>query len=263
MTKATWNAKDYAKQSTAQLRWAKELIEKMAISGHESILDVGCGDGKITAILADAVSSGSIIGTDLSQEMIDQAIVAHDNNHQNLSFQTMDAIKITFDNQFDIIFSNSTLHWVKDHELVLRGMYKALRQGGVIFLRFGGKGTLDSFQPMVDAMLIDPKWATSFESYQQLWWLYDDVVYTQWLKEQGFTPKSVLLIPSDMTYDERSGLEGWVRTTWHPYLNCLPEERKEEFITELVDRYMAYNSYTPEDKIRVKMIRLEVIAEKV
>lgn len=263
MSNQNWNADDYASQSSAQFKWAHEMIETMSIAKDSTILDIGCGDGKITAYLSEKTPEGYVVGIDASQVMITKAKTSFANQeHPNLVFQKMDAQQLNFDNEFELVFSNSALHWIKDHTSVLKGIYNALKPGGKTFLKFGGKGTLDSFQPMIDSMLNSPKWAPYFNSFVSAWGFFDDKTYSKWLKDNGLTPISVKLVPSDMTHNNRNGLEGWVRTTWHPYLSLIPENLKNDFITELVDRYLEKYPVDSEGRSHVDMVRLEIEAKK-
>ena len=139
-----WDAREYEKHSQGQLKWARELIEKLSLKGTENVLDLGCGDGKVTADISKIVSEGSIIGIDNSAEMIKLAKDRHSEAiYPNLSFQEMDAVNLIFNDRFDLIFSNAVLHWVKDHKAVIKGMFKSLKKGGRVILQMGGKGNAD------------------------------------------------------------------------------------------------------------------------
>ena len=136
-----WNAADYAANSAVQQTWARELIAKLKLAGDEHILDVGCGDGKVTAELARAVPRGSVTGMDASPQMIEFAKKTFPTRKfPNLRFRVMDARKIKFDRQFDLVFSNAALHWVDDHETILRGAATVLKPGGRLIVSCGGKG---------------------------------------------------------------------------------------------------------------------------
>ena len=138
---AKWNAADYAANSAAQLIWARELIAQLSLRGDEHILDVGCGDGKVTAELSCAVPKGSVTGIDASPEMIRFARKTFPpGKHPNLEFQVMDARDIRLARQFDIVFSSSVLHWVDDHPAFLRGAAACLCPGGRLVVSCGGKG---------------------------------------------------------------------------------------------------------------------------
>ncbi len=124
-----WNAQDYHRHSAAQQEWARELIAKLGLIGTERLLDVGCGDGKITAQIAGMLPSGAAVGVDKSEEMIGFAAQTFTADAwPNLSFAVMDASALTFDAEFDIVFSNAALHWIIDHRAVLRGIARLFHQ---------------------------------------------------------------------------------------------------------------------------------------
>ena len=139
--KYSWNAEDYAKHSSSQFEWAQELVPKLKLATNECLLDIGCGDGKVTAVLAKCLSKGEAVGIDSSEEMISLACRSFSkNDYPNLSFVRMDARKLTFKDQFDVIFSNAALHWVIDHRSMLKRVEKCLRRPGRVLFQMGGKG---------------------------------------------------------------------------------------------------------------------------
>src|SRR5690242_2945608 len=118
-----WDPRDYAAHSAAQLHWARELLAKLQLRGDESLLDLGCGDGKVTAEIAGAVPQGTVIGVDSSPEMIAFAREAFPSTRfPQLQFHCMDVRSLQLDSIFDVVFSNAALHWVDDHLKVLRGV---------------------------------------------------------------------------------------------------------------------------------------------
>ena len=136
-----WDAEEYARNSAAQQGWARELIEKLALSGRESVLDLGCGDGKVTAEIARLLTAGRALGVDSSPDMISLARRSFPaSRHPNLRFQPGDARTLEFDGEFDVVFSNATLHWVLDHGPVLKGAARSLRPGGRLLFQMGGRG---------------------------------------------------------------------------------------------------------------------------
>ncbi|HEY8097467.1 MAG TPA: class I SAM-dependent methyltransferase, partial [Methylobacter sp.] len=156
----SWNAKDYERNSQAQQKWARELIANLNLAGVEDILDLGCGDGKVTAEIAGLVGDGSVVGVDNSMQMIELAKEKYSQDqHPNLSFQVMDASDLSFEGCFDLVFSNAALHWVKNHKPVIEGLYKSLRIGGKILLRMGGKGDAEGILSIMDDLKASDKWA--------------------------------------------------------------------------------------------------------
>ncbi|XOF34078.1 MAG: class I SAM-dependent methyltransferase [Candidatus Electrothrix sp. YB6] len=257
----SWDAEDYARHSSAQQSWARELISKLDLQGNEAVLDIGCGDGRITAEIAQLLPQGEILGVDSSADMLELAREKFSwSTFPNLSFQQRDARELTCEAEFDVIFSNAALHWLQDHRPVLIGISRALKIGGRILLQMAGKGNAASILTVLDELILAKEWQQYFVDFTFPYGFYGPELYTVWLKEAGLHPVRVELIPKDMSYAERAGLEGWVRTTWLPYTEQIPVARRDAFITELVDRYLAKHPVDSKGYVHVRMMRLEVEA---
>jgi trans-aconitate 2-methyltransferase len=259
--KYTWNAGDYAKNSTAQLRWAEELIAKLALKGCESVVDIGCGDGKVTARLARVVKNGYVLGIDSSESMIQSAKEQFPPGaNLNLSFRRMDATEIHLSERFDVAFSNATLHWVKDQIAVLGGVHSCLKAGGKVLFQMGGQGNAAEVLEAVRQIIRRPQWQQYFEGFEPPYHFYGPEEYEVWLAESGFHALRVELIPKDMEHEGLDGLMGWLRTTWFPYTDCVPVELREVFLRELLQIYMATHPIDAHGNTHVRMVRLEVEA---
>ncbi|MDE2010110.1 MAG: class I SAM-dependent methyltransferase, partial [Candidatus Omnitrophica bacterium] len=157
--KQNWNAQDYAKHSSAQAQWADELIIKLGLKGHESLLDIGCGDGKISAKISRTLPKGRVLGIDASPDMIDLAIKNFPpDKYPNLAFMQMDAASISLSENFDIAFSNAVLHWIEDQVAVLKGVKTVLKADGKILFQMGGKGCADEVIQIVNKTTSLPAW---------------------------------------------------------------------------------------------------------
>ena len=261
--KLQWNAADYAANSAAQQIWARELIAQLHLRGDEHVLDVGCGDGKVTAELARAVPKGSVIGIDASPEMIRFARKTFPpGKHPNLEFQVMDARNIRLARRFDIVFSSSVLHWVDDHPAFLRGAAACLRPGGRLVVSCGGKGNAqDVFVALRPEMRLK-QWCKFFRKMPKPYFFHSPAEYEKWLPRFGFKTHSVKLSPKDAVYQGRDRFAAWFRTTWLPYTQRVPEDLREKFTAAVVDRYLAKHPPDAEGCVRVRMVRLEIDAVK-
>ena len=259
----TWNAEDYAKHSSAQQDWARELISKLNLVGHESVLDIGCGDGKITADIAEQLLNGDVLGVDSSTDMIESARKNFpQDRHPNLSFKLVDARHLPFEEQFDIVFSNAALHWIKDHNSLISGIKNSLKPKGRILLQMGGKGNAESILSLIDTIIAEKKWSQYFSDFEFPYGFHEPEIYAFWLQEAELVPQRIELIPKDMSYKDKDGLAGWIRTTWLPYTDRVPVHRKNEFITQLVEKYIEEYPLDSKGNVHVSMIRLEVEATK-
>jgi trans-aconitate 2-methyltransferase len=280
---AKWNAADYAANSVVQQTWARELIAKLNLCGDENILDVGCGDGKVTAEIARSLPNGFVVGTDASPQMIAFAKKTFPANKiPNLKFKAMDARKIKFTRQFDVIFSNAALHWVDDHEKILRGAAAVLKSGGRLVVSCGGKGNAqDVFVALRPEMRLK-RWREFFRQMPTPYFFYAPEDYKKWLPKFGFKIQKLKLAPKDATYPGAEGFATWLRTTWIPYVQRVPEivgqasslpvsgktpdplkTPREEFIAAVTQRYVAKHPPDGDGKVHVKMVRLEIDAIKV
>ncbi len=256
-----WNAVDYAKNSSAQLQWAQELISKLTLQGGESVLDIGCGDGKISALLALAAKNGNVLGIDLSEDMIRLASEQFPSaKYPNLSFLHMDATSIRLSGRFDVAFSNAALHWVKDHSAILRGVHACLKSGGKILFQMGGRGNAPEVFEALEKVLRHPRWRQYYEGFTPPYHFCGPEEYEAWLLESGFRPVRVELMPKDMQHHGADGFKGWLRTTWFPFTDRLPVGLRDAFLAEVIEAYSAANPIDALSHIHVKMVRLEVEA---
>ncbi len=258
-----WNAEDYAKNSANQYAWAQELIPKLNLQGNEAVLDIGCGDGKITAQIAKTLPHGRIIGIDNSQEMITLAQTLFPlNDYPNLGFQLMDAKNFVLQEIFDRAFSNAALHWITNQSAVLFCVEKCLKSGGKILFQMGGKGNANEIIAIFDRMTEEEAWQQFFVGFKLPYGFFDEQEYTGFLQKADLKPLRVELFPRDMKLKGAEGLAGWVRTTWMPFTEKLPEELKAKFVDELVARYLKKHLLDDKGMVHVDMMRLEVEAQK-
>ena len=258
-----WDAREYEKHSQGQQKWARELIEKISLKGTENVLDLGCGDGKVTAEISEIVSKGSIIGVDNSAGMIKLARDKHSTAiYPNLSFQAMDALNLNFNDCFDLIFSNAVLHWVKDQKPVIKGMFKSLKQGGRVLIQMGGKGNAAGIVDVLSELQTEKKWHSYFNEFNFPFCFPGTDEYKSLLQNYGFTLNRIELIPKKMQHGGIEDLKGWIRTTWLPYTERVPEEERESFIDIVAKKYIDRYSANSKGIINVQMMRLEVEAVK-
>ena len=254
-----WDPRDYEQHASEQRRWARELVAGLGLRGDERILDIGCGDGAVTAEIAAMVPGGRVVGLDSSAAMVAHACSRHAAGaHPALSFVTGDARRLPFDAEFDLVVSFACLHWVDDHAAVLGGIRRTLVPGGRLLLQFGGRGNAQAVVEVIDVLTREPAWRGFFEGFRFPYTFPAPDEYRGLMLAAGLTPSRVELVHKDMRHGGGEGLAGWIRTTWLPYLERLPAERREEFVAAVVDRYVAGRPPQRDGAVIVPMVRLEV-----
>lgn len=258
-----WDARAYHTSSSVQEQWAEELILKLALRSDEQVLDIGCGDGKVTAALAGAVPGGRVIDIDCSPDMIRFARERFSPaEYPNLAFVEMDARNLNFLQEFDVIFSNAALHWIPNHGPVLAGVNRSLHHGGRMLVQMGGKGNAAQVFEVLYVLMQEERWSRFFADFPFPYSFFTPDDYRGFLDSAGLRPVRVELIPKDMAYRTHADFSSWIRTTWLPYLARLPEGLRQEFIDALIDRYMEVYPVDPDGIIHIGMVRLEVEAVK-
>ncbi len=258
-----WDPSDYAAHSRPQFNWARELLDKLVLRGDEAVLDLGSGDGKVTAQIAARLPQGRAVGVDLSAQMVEHArrhFPAED--YPNLAFQSMDITELDFQESFDVVFSNAALHWVADHDAVLGGVRRALKKGGRLLFQMGGRGNASGMLESLEAVLKRPRWAARFKGFRMPYTFPDPEEYRTHLEAHRLEPVRVQLITKRMEHPGRAGLAGWLRTAWMPYVHRVRPSERADFIRESVEAYVSRFGLDAEGVIHVEMVRLEVEAAR-
>src|SRR5438067_5681007 len=161
-----WDAAEYSRRSSLQEAMAQEVLALLDLNGSERILDVGCGDGKITAQIASRASKGSVVGVDPSRDMISFA-----RSHfgpatlPNLRFEVADARRLPFREEFDLVVSFNALHWIPEQEAALRSIRRAMKSDGLAQLRLVPAGPRKSLEDVLEETRLSPRWAGHFRDF--------------------------------------------------------------------------------------------------
>ena len=217
-----WNPDLYDDKHSFVWKMAAGLLDLLAARPGECILDVGCGTGHLTAQIADA---GAVVtGIDRSPEMIRQA----KEKHPALRFQLMDAREIAFPEPFNAVFSNATLHWIKEPERVIAGIARSLGSGGRFVAEFGGKGNTAQF-----LAAFARAWSRlELADVPPHLWFYPSVAeYAGLLENHGFEVTYATLFdrPTPLA-DGQRGLRNWMEMFLGPLFETLSGPQREPFI---------------------------------
>jgi len=250
-----WDGDEYATHSDLQYQWATNYLSKLHLEGTERILDIGCGDGRVTAFIAKSLPRGSVVGIDPSDSMLQAAHAQM--ALPNLQFLKRDATQLDFEREFDYVVSFSCLHWIFDHFAVLQGIERALRPGGKVFLYFAADYECNRLDHAIDAIVASPKWTCYFTDFVSPCFLITPSQFAHYAKEAGLTLKRMDQITVDETFPDKSAFVAWM-AAWMPQLKRLPQELHQVFIEEVIDYYLEKRPSDPKDAIHYVGYWLEV-----
>ncbi len=233
-----FDGKKYEKASDHQKEWGNRLIAELELNGCEQLLDLGCGDGSLTSKIAELLPEGDVLGIDASQGMIDTALSKERNN---LHFRKMDIDHLDFDNRFDVLFSNATLHWIKDHQNLLRNVYRALRPGGRIRFQFAAEGNCENFYAAVKEAMALKEFQGYFADFKWPWYMPAVDTYRQLVESSKFHHVQVWRENADRFFPDAETMIRWIdQPSLVPFLPHIADAAKEPFrkyvINNMIER---------------------------
>ena len=232
-----WDAGDYARISALQKVMADEALALVELKGSERVLDVGCGDGKITVEIAARVPCGSVVGIDPSAKMIAFATSHWADTHSNMRFEVADARLLPFREEFDHVTSFNALHWIPEQEEALISIFSSIKSGGMAQLRLVPKGERKSLEDVLEETRQSPSWGQYFREFHDPYLHFTPQEYAALAEKVGFTVLSLNVGSRAWDFQSRSGFFafGWV--TFVEWTRMLPEAQKPAFINDVLDRY--------------------------
>jgi len=219
----TWDPSAYARHARFVSELATPVVQLLAPRPGERVLDLGCGDGVLTADLARL--GCHVLGVDGSGEQVAAA------RRRGVPAEVMDGEGLTFDAAFDAVFSNAALHWMKRADAVLAGVWRALVPGGRFVGEFGGAGGLTSVRAAlaealsrrgIDAAPLSP------------WYFPDDTEYRARLAAAGFEVLSIALFPRPTPLP--GDLADWLGVFAQSFLAAIPPAERPALVAELCER---------------------------
>ncbi len=256
-----WLAEEYHHHSSAQKRAATELLKILSLKGTERILDVGCGDGKISAAIAASLSKGTVLGIDRSQEMINFAKNSFQKNeHQNLKFMIQDAQALNCVENFDVIFSSFALQWLPSPELFFRGAFECLTSSGYLAITIPLCISL-ALEHSTKTITSLPEWQRYFQKFSPGWHFVSETRYSELLAKHNFSPIHFSKTLQIEKFPSREALEKYI-TPWFSYLNCLPEDLKKPFFKQVIDSYLEIEPAEKDGTVSFRFSRVDIVAKK-
>jgi trans-aconitate methyltransferase len=215
-----WSPEQYGKNARFVSDLGMPVVELLSAQSGERILDLGCGDGVLSLKLVDI--GCEVVGIDSSAEMIKAA------KSRGLDAHVMDGRSLPFGNEFDAVFSNAALHWMREAEQVVAGVWRALKPGGRFVGEFGGYGNVASIVTALESAL-----SVRGVTGPNIWYFPRPEEYRKLLEARGFEVRAIDLIPRPTLLPGDVG--GWLETFAQPYTAVLPEDERQGFVAEVIE----------------------------
>ncbi len=235
-----WDAQTYDQISDPQYSWGLEVLDRLELAGDETVIDAGCGSGRVTEKLLERLPDGRVVGVDGSAEMIKVAGERFSGD-ERVSLFVSDLLELTpalleqnsAPPAVDVLFSTATFHWIPDHDTLFARIHDVLRPGGRLHAQCGGEGNVASHARAIVTVASRPEFAAHFEGMSVMWNFAPPDETAQRLQAAGFDDVSCWLEEKPM--QPESPYEFTSTVTMGPHLSRLPDELHRPFVEAVLE----------------------------
>jgi len=231
-----WNADVYHQISGPQVSWGKKVLARVMLRGDEHVMDAGCGTGRLTRDLLEALPRGRVTAVDVSENMLRNA-----RQHlapefgERVRFVQADLQHLTFDHEFDGIFSTAAFHWIKDHDQLFAGLLRGLKPGGWLIAQCGGGPNLARHLGRVRNLLSAEPYRAYFTDFQWPWEFADAETGARRLRRAGFSDVETSVEEAPTQFSNAADFEKFVSSViLHRHLERIPKpELRQQLLSEV------------------------------
>lgn len=218
-----WNPELYEEKHHFVPEYGRGLLAYLPEQTDLSILDLGCGTGLLTRILAE--KGHRVVGIDNSAEMIGKARALY----PHISFETFDALDLPWSNRFDVVFSNAVFHWIREPRLLLQNVWKTLKPGGRLICEFGAAGNVGRIRRAMEEAMERRGF-----TYENPFFFPSEQEYRSLLGDEGFMIEHCAIFdrPTPLN-DGAEGMRHWIRQFFAGELRRLEEREQAELLDEM------------------------------
>jgi trans-aconitate 2-methyltransferase len=222
-----WDGASYDRISGPMEALGREVLSRLELKGEETVLDAGCGSGRITQALIEQLPRGHVIAVDQSPSMVD---AAERRLGPGADIRVVDLLELELQEPVDAIISTATFHWIADHDRLFRRLRTALRPGGRLVAQCGGEGNISILRGKVGSLLAQEPFAEHFRDWQPPWNYAAPAITRERLLAAGFTVAECWLTPAPR--EPEHPREFLATIVLGPHVQRLPEELRDRFMDD-------------------------------
>lgn len=248
MNQQIWNANQYLNHASFVPELGNPILELLAPTPNETILDLGCGEGRLTEKIAE--TGAKVYGIDNSESMIKVA------RRRGLDVDVMSGENLKLQQEFDAVFSNAALHWMTDYSAVINSVYQYLKPNGRFVGEFGGEGNIASLLNVMEDLFQKHQ---DFGQFKNPWFFPSADFYQTALETTGFQVHYLELIPRPTLL--KSGVKEWLKIFAVSITQSLNQEQKNKFYQE-AEELLKPILYNEKEGWIADYVRLRFVASK-
>jgi trans-aconitate 2-methyltransferase len=243
-----WDGSSYDRLSAPMETLGREVLARLELRGDETVLDAGCGSGRVTEALVERLPRGRVIGVDGSLSMIE---AARERLGDRVDLRVADLVGLDLGDRVDAILSTATFHWIADHDALFRSLRANLRDGGRLVAQCGGRGNIAKVHAAAAAAARDERFAECFEGWRGPWNFAGPEETEARLRAAGFADATCWLQQRPVTPAEPRDFLRTVNLGAH--LERLPENLRWPFVDAVLERLG--------EPVTIDYVRLNIDAE--
>jgi trans-aconitate 2-methyltransferase len=224
-----WDAASYQRVSVPHEEWARSILDRLELGGDETVLDAGCGSGRVTSLLIEQLPEGRVIAVDGSPSMVEKVRgVLRPQDEAHVS----DLVELELEEQVDAVFSSAVFHWVLNHDALFGALRPVLRPSGKFAAQCGGAGNIDRLREVTREVQAREPYAAHFDGFEEPWNYAGAEETEERLARAGFTEARAWLQPWQIV--PPSPAEFLATVCLGPHMDQLPEELREPLIADVL-----------------------------
>lgn len=249
-----WDATTYERVSGPQVAWGRDVIDGVHLRGDETLLDAGCGTGRVTRLWAEALPRGRVIAVDASHDMVREARAALADLAPRVEVRQMDLLELDVGEPVDVIVSTAVFHWILDHDALFARLFATLAPGGRIIVQCGGAGNIARTLAATDAVAAEAPYRAHLAGAPHEWEFADAETTARRLGNAGFTGIETWLHeePADVG-PVGNGAQFLATVVLRLHLLRLPEDLRMPFARTVAERLVDEAGHVIVDYVRLEM----------
>jgi trans-aconitate 2-methyltransferase len=226
-----WDAATYDRVSNPQVAMAALVLDRLPLDGVETVLDAGCGSGRVTELLLERLPHGRVIAVDQAASMVEHA---RERLGERARVLQSDLTALHLDEQVDAAFSNAVFHWIANHPLLFERLFATLRPGGRLVAQCGGKGNIAEFHRIAREVAADERFAPYLGGWKGPWNFAGAEETAERLGRAGFEAVETWLEPYPVTPEDPRAY--FKAVCLGPHLEQLPSELRDRYVEAVYER---------------------------
>ena len=247
-----WDARTYERVSAPQVAWGREVLDRIVLRGDETVLDAGCGTGRVTRLLAERVPEGRVVAIDASAAMVEEATERLADLAPRVSVRRGDLLELEVDEAVDLIVSTATFHWILDHDALFRRLFAALAPGGLLVAQCGGAGNIAGTLEAAAQVAAAGPYAAALDGLPEGWLFAEPDATVARLAAAGFEDARAWLSEAAARLDDE-GAEFLATVVLRHHLERLPPELRAPYAQEVASRLRE-----PDGRVVLDYVRLNL-----